>query len=558
MISKENRFTAFQSSIDDYDLPERFTFPFHYDPHPLCILAAEELQAHIQSQTDWKHDFGMEATEADSIYGKMFGVLLVRNQDEQIGYLSAFSGKLADQNFLPKFVPPVFDTFAEGNPILLGMEKVSQLNEQIFQLENQKDYIASLEILQKEKAKADQELSDEKLKIKTAKQKRKALRQEAKEKLPPNEYEQLINKLGGESLQMKNEFKRISRNIKNRILEYQQTVDVFERKIIPLKEKRKQQSADLQNQLFEKYQFLNPKGVSKNLHEIFHPHTPIGGAGECAAPKLLQYAFLHQMQPLAMAEFWWGSSPKTEIRNHQNFYPACLGKCKPILTHMLDGISVDENPLLKNPAIGKDISITFEDEHLLVINKPAEFLSVPGRHIKDSVVERIKQKYPEATGPLIVHRLDMSTSGLILIAKTQEVHKFLQKQFIRRTIKKRYVALLDGILEKEEGVIDLPLMTDWNHRPRQMVSFEKGKSAQTRFHVISHHQQKTRILLYPITGRTHQLRVHAAHPLGLNLPILGDDLYGKKSDRLYLHAEWIEFEHPATRKRMSVESKAKF
>jgi tRNA pseudouridine32 synthase/23S rRNA pseudouridine746 synthase len=225
---------------------------------------------------------------------------------------------------------------------------------------------------------------------------------------------------------------------------------------------------------------------------------------------------------------------------------------------MLEGIEMDENPLLKNPAEGKEIEIIFEDEHILVINKPAEFLSVPGRYIKDSVAQRMKEKFPNATGPLIVHRLDMSTSGIMLIAKSLEVHKFLQSQFIKRTIKKRYVALLEGIVNEKEGIVDLPLRTDWNERPKQLVCYESGKSAQTKWKVIERKNQQTRIHFFPITGRTHQLRVHAAHPLGLNLPIFGDDLYGTKSKRLCLHAEWIEFVHPISREVKSVTVEAEF
>ena len=224
------------------------------------------------------------------------------------------------------------------------------------------------------------------------------------------------------------------------------------------------------------------------------------------SPKLLQYAFQHQMKPIAMAEFWWGQSPETSIRKHKYFYPACIGKCKPILTHMLEGILTDENPMLQNPAAGKVIETVYEDEHLLVVNKPAEFLSVPGRNIKDSVANRMKEKFPDATGPLVVHRLDMSTSGLMLIAKTQEVHKYLQYQFIKRIIKKRYVAVLDGMVEGEEGTIDLPLYPDWDNRPRQMVDYENGKSGRTHWKVISHNNKQTRIYFFPVTGRTHQLR----------------------------------------------------
>jgi tRNA pseudouridine32 synthase / 23S rRNA pseudouridine746 synthase len=259
-----------------------------------------------------------------------------------------------------------------------------------------------------------------------------------------------------------------------------------------------------------------------------------------------------------MAEFWWGVSPKSEIRKHGQFYPACRGKCEPILAHMLDGLDVEKNPMLTNHAEGKEIEIIYEDDSILVINKPAEFLSVPGKNVEDSVLARIKNKLPEATGPLIVHRLDMSTSGLILIAKNKEVHKDLQNQFIERTVKKQYVALLEGIVSKDEGLIDLPLRVDLDNRPYQIVCYEYGKSAQTKWKVIERLNDQTKVNFYPITGRTHQLRVHAAHKFGLNTPIVGDDLYGSREKRLYLHAESIEFIHPVSKKTLKVQVEPDF
>ncbi|MND52220.1 Ribosomal large subunit pseudouridine synthase A [compost metagenome] len=259
-----------------------------------------------------------------------------------------------------------------------------------------------------------------------------------------------------------------------------------------------------------------------------------------------------------MAEFWWGQSPKSEIRIHGQFYPACRGKCEPILAHMLEGVEMDENPMLTNPAEGRDVEIVYEDEALVVVNKPAEFLSVPGKNVQDSVYERMRLKYPNATGPLIVHRLDMSTSGIMLVAKTKESHKVLQEQFIKRTIKKRYIALLDGVVESEEGFIDLPLRVDLDNRPHQLVCYEYGKPACTKWEVVERKNNKTKIHFYPITGRTHQLRVHAAHPMGLNSPIVGDDLYGNKGERLHLHAEWIEFKHPTSKEIMTIQVEAEF
>jgi tRNA pseudouridine32 synthase/23S rRNA pseudouridine746 synthase len=293
--------------------------------------------------------------------------------------------------------------------------------------------------------------------------------------------------------------------------------------------------------------------IFKNTIYLFPP----AAAGECAAPKLLQYAFLNQLKPICMAEFWWGTSPNSEVRLHKQFYPACKSKCEPILKHMLDGIEMDTNPMLAQADV-TDLEIIFEDDYLLFINKPAEFLSVPGKQLTDSVYERVKASYPNTTGPLLVHRLDMSTSGILMIAKSKEVHKLMQVQFLNKGIQKSYVALLDGFIAKNEGEIDIPLRGDFDDRPKQLVCHEFGKMAKTKFRVLSREENTTRILFFPITGRTHQLRVHAAHHLGLGCPILGDDLYGTKSTRLYLHAQELIFIHPISKQQQRVYCKAPF
>ncbi len=259
-----------------------------------------------------------------------------------------------------------------------------------------------------------------------------------------------------------------------------------------------------------------------------------------------------------MAEFWWGIWPNSAIRKHKKYYPACQSRCKPILNHMLNGVEMEQNLLLENLSEDKKLEIIFEDDVLIVVNKPAEFLSVPGKTIQDSVYSRIKEKYPTATGPLIVHRLDMSTSGILLLTKTKEANKVLQSQFITRTVKKRYVALLNGDLSTKKGTIKLPIRVDLDDRPKQLVDFVHGKNAETNWEIINNENGKTRVYFYPITGRTHQLRVHAAHKNGLNTPILGDDLYGKKANRLHLHAQFIEFTHPTTNKKMSFTVDADF
>lgn len=559
-----NHFTHFKASITDFSLPEKFTFPFYYEPHPLAVLAVEELQEYLRTQTDFDHNFGIDASKDGLVIGKMFGVLVVQNTAGEVGYLSAFSGKLAESNHHKRFVPPVFDMLTENSFFNEGMKVLNPMNRQIEALENAPEFIKAKAELKTIKSAANQELAAAKVSAKAQKKERKAQREAAKLKLSEEEFNALNEALRQQSIKSNFLIKDMTKYWKYRIEAAETKVKQYLEEINELKTIRKNKSAALQQRLFDNYTFLNKDGESKSLSEIFEGNTLIAGAGECAAPKLLQYAFLHDLKPIVMAEFWWGKAPNMEIRQHGNFYPACRGKCKPILGHMLKGMKIDDNPMLVNTAFGQKIKTVYEDEVLLIVNKPAEFLSVPGKNIEDSVQFRMQLKYPNATGPMTVHRLDMSTSGLMLIAKTKEVHAFLQQQFIKRRVKKRYIAVLDGIVEADEGIIDLPLRVDLNDRPRQLVCYEHGKKAVTKWKVIERKTcaktsvGKTRIHFFPITGRTHQLRVHAAHPKGLNLPIIGDDLYGKKANRLHLHAEWISFMHPVSREIMEVEIQADF
>jgi len=557
---QETCFTAFKASISAYSLPERFTFPFYYQPHPLCLLAAKELQYHLNTQQKWQHNFGL-TDDKEAVIGKMFGVLLVKNKHGEIGYLSAFSGKLAGTNHLPKFVPPVFDLLAEDGFFQAKEIVINRLNKQIKGLEDDPNIVAAETTLKLEKEAASVQIKAHRSVMIAGRKQRKAQRVAAESVLNAEDFLQLNQQLGKESIAHKKHLKALTRHWGHQVQQAEENLTQLTAELGALKRQRKALSAALQQQIFEQYHFLNKAGIAKSLFDIFEQtaqRTPPAAAGECAAPKLLHYAFKTGMTPLAMAEFWWGQSPKSAVRKHRNFYPACQGKCQPILTHMLAGIEMDENPLLSNPAEGKSIDIVYEDKVMLVINKPAEFLSVPGKHVEDSVYLRIKQRYPHATGPLIVHRLDMSTSGLLLIALSKDAHKNLQQQFIKRTIKKRYVALLDGLLSDDQGVIDLPLRVDLDDRPRQLICEEYGKPAQTQWEVIERKHQQTKVYFYPITGRTHQLRVHAAHLRGLNIPIVGDDLYGHQASRLHLHAESLAFNHPVTGAFMHFQVEAEF
>lgn len=547
----------FKQNITNIPLPETFTFPFYYEPHELSKIAASELQHYLQTQTDFNHNFGLNKDQDGLVIGKMFGVLVVQNKDNQIGYLAAFSGKLADSNTHKVFVPPVFDMLQQDGFFKQEEKLLNTYNRKIEVLEKDPKYKAALDQLTATTLAAQTDIEAQKQQIKTNKRNRDTRRQEALKTLTAEAYKTFEKNLSKESQQESIKLKMMQHYWKEQLTLITNTVQAYTDQINTLKEERKQKSATLQQKLFQQYAFLNQYGITKSLGTIFEGNPP-ASAGECAAPKLLHYAFQHKLKPIALAEFWWGQSPKSEVRKHGHFYPACTGKCKPILAHMLEGIKMDDNPLHINPALGKDISIVYEDEYLAVINKPAEFLSVPGKTITDSVYHRIKTRYPEATGPLIVHRLDMSTSGLLLIAKSSALYQQLQSQFIKRTIKKRYVALLEGTIKQPSGSIELPLRVDLDNRPNQLVCHTYGKPAVTKWEVIEHRNNQTLVHFYPITGRTHQLRVHAAHPDGLNAPIVGDDLYGTKANRLHLHAEQLCFIHPILKKEIVVQVEEMF
>lgn len=558
MLTPEHCFTSFQSSIEGIDLPERFTYPFYYQPHELCVIAARELQSHLLSQTDWQHDFGvaedgeLSSRESKST-GKMFGVLLVRNPQGELGYLSAFSGKIADQNLLPHFVPPVFDMLSSDSFFRAELAEITKINTQVSRLS--KD--AELKTLRDTFKAQTQQYQAEEQSIRNdhiaARAARKAQRKQAQATLPEGELASVLEDLGKQSVADKNQLKYFKLEWDEKIKQTQQALDALESQLTGLKAERKKLSNALQHKLFGQYRFLNALEKTQDLNAIFAPTTnpvPPAGAGECAAPKLLQYAYLHGFTPLAMAEFWWGKSPKSEVRQHKKFYPSCHGKCFPILGHMLKGLDVDPNPLEENWAEDKPLEIIYQDEAMVVVNKPSGLLSVPGKTITDSAYTRLQEQFPDVEGPFVIHRLDMATSGLLVFALTRRANKSLQKQFISRSVQKRYMALLQGQVEGAQGDIDLPMRGDPDDRPRQLVCFEHGKPAQTHWELIENIEGQSKLYLYPKTGRTHQLRVHCAHHLGLNLPMVGDTLYGEKTDRLHLHAERLELDHPYSKERM--------
>ena len=538
----------FKQNIEGISLPEKFTFPFHYTPHPLTRIAAGEVRSYLSTRLDWQDEIGK---------GKMFGVLIVKTSDGSIGYLAAFSGNLAGSNMHDFFVPPVYDLLNPDGYFRKEEAEISALNRRISDISKSDSYILAKKELEDTKFQSSSFLASAKEELKRSKKERDEKR--ANGNISPEELDAMIR----ESQFQKAEYKRQENSWKERLNEGGQRVKGFETEILLLKQERNTRSAALQLWLVRQFNMLNAKGERKDLCEIFKD-TPQGlppaGAGECALPKLLQYAYLHGLQPLAMGEFWCGMSPKDEIRHDGYFYPSCKGKCEPILKHMLVGLDVEPNPLAEDLFKDTPLKILYEDEWIVAVEKPSGMLSVPGKNDLDSVQQRLRLMYPDAIGPLVVHRLDMATSGILLAAKDKDVHARLQSQFETRSISKEYIAILDGVPSQEFGIIDLPICLNPLDRPRQMVDFENGKSAITEYKVECIKDGRAKVVFKPHTGRTHQLRVHSAHVSGLGCPISGDELYGNpdSASRLCLHASRLVFRHPVLDKEIEIVSPSPF
>ena len=536
----------FATDISHIERPRLFTWPFHYVPHELSTLAAGEVQQYLKSRPEWHGEIAR---------GKMFGVLVVEDEAGDLGFLAAFSGNLMGRNHHDYFVPPIYDMLQPGDFFRRGEAEISAINRTIAQREASDDYCSAYEALQGAKHNAEEQLSALKARLKERKAERDRRRTKGE-----NDDELIL-----ESQRDNAELQRLKRAMRDMVAEALERYDELHAEVEALKQERQRRSSALQMQLFAEFRILNARGEVRNLCELFAPTpqlVPPAGAGECAAPKLLQYAYINRLRPVAMAEFWQGASPRGEVRHDGAFYPACNGKCKPILTHMLEGLAVEPNPLTQ--ITPPEPRILWEDNHIVVIDKPCGMLSVDGKSGVRSVEQWAHERYPEASGPMIVHRLDQSTSGILLLAKDKDTHKAMQQQFVTRFVSKQYTALLDGVVEYEIGIIDLSMKLDYDNRPRQMVAPD-GKRAITEYRVVAVEDGHTRVAFYPLTGRTHQLRLHSAHPEGLNTPIVGDDIYGHEqradlSDghRLCLHASRLEFTHPYTQERIVVESEAEF
>lgn len=497
--------------------PARFTYPFCYTPHPLCTCAADEVRAYIAGRPEWHEELQR---------GKMLGVLVVE-KDATRGFLAAFSGTLGGKTRHAYFVPPVFDLMSPGCHFQEEEAAITDISHDIAGLEAA--YSPSPLRVPMQHA-----LDEFRKKMKESKAERDRLRRE----LSAEQLAEAMPRLIRESQYEKAELRRMRQRWEERIMADEAPRRQALTEAARLRQERQQRSQALQQWLFRQFVFLNGNGEKAALPKLFSPDTPPAGAGECCAPRLLQAAFREGLRPVCMAEFWVGASPTDEVRTDGHYYPACNSKCRPILRHMLKGLPVEDNPLLADCAqLLTKLRILHEGDDFAVVSKPAGLLSVPGKDGLPSVQEAMQQHFPKATGPLIVHRLDMDTSGLMLIALTEERYHSLQRLFLERSICKVYHALLERPMPVgEEGDIRLPLRPDIHDRPRQMVDRLHGKSARTHYRVVGEKEGHALLELTPATGRTHQLRVHCAHPSGLNNPIVGDRLYGKPAERLMLHA----------------------
>ena len=585
--------------------PRQFTYPFCYEVDPLAEAASLELQRYIA-------DADLMSTEKGC--GKMFGVLVVEYEDEegasQRGFLAAYSGLLGGRNDWPYFVPPVFDAQQPDGHFKRTEREISAINSEIRAIENDPEYLQSVEQHEQTKKRLQAEVDAFKAEVDAAKARRDA-RRKSGEPLSKDEQAEMIR----ESQFMKAELRRRRKAMEQADSTLNTQHSTF---LKSLQRKRKQMSDELQRWLFSAYRMLNAKGEERDLIDIFREYThamPPAGAGDCCAPKLLQYAYLHHLRPVCMAEFWWGESPASEIRHHLHYYPACRSKCLPILTHMLKGLDVAPNPLAQKRHTAEP-RVLYADEYIMVVDKPAGMLSVPGKaesvrsEFSDSANISVEEYFANLQLPTnsqltteqftigeadnsklkiqnskflkAAHRLDMDTSGLLVLARTEQAYVELQRQFASRETVKRYEAVLSGVPTQNSKLktqnsstqpsgcleaISLPLIADINDRPRQRVDMEHGKPALTLYNIVEVRavdantavayttkkvdKRRTLVHLYPKTGRTHQLRVHCAHPLGLACPILGDPLYGtERADRMYLHAAELTFRHPVTGETM--------
>lgn len=475
--------------------------PFdEHEPDPLAAAAAQALMRSLPVLAE----------------GKMFGVLLV----EGGSVLRAFSGDAR----LEGFVPHVYDAAVRAQVEPQADAVVKRLGEQLSVLRHQDRDAVLAEVAREREALRELHAG------------RRQERQRSG--LAPDDPKRA---------ELSRADKRERRDFDNRAEQRLAVFAPLERRRAAIERLRKIVSREAMRRIHDTYVLANFLGERAPMRSFFPDREPPWGAGECAAVKLLHHAATHGLKPVALAEFWWGPPPPAGGRVHGAFYPACRSKCGPLLPFIMRGLEVaPRRPWSSKPAA--ELVTLHEDAHLVVVDKPVGLLSVPGKNETDSVLERLRARHPSAR---LVHRLDLDTSGVLVAALDEPAYHALQRQFIERSVEKRYVALLDGEVRGESGTVRLPLRVDLDQRPRQLVDFEHGRAAETGWQVLERREGRTRVAFSPRTGRTHQLRVHAAHADGLGAAIVGDRLYGKDGERLMLHAEALTFVHPATGERLT-------
>lgn len=536
--------------------------PFDYTPDAECVKAYLDLTEYIGrlklSNQPEQIRFCHELDE-----GKMLGVLIAEDNDGVRHTLYAFSGQLGHGGFMfPGFVEPVFDYLQPDGYFKVHERDISLQNARISEYERcelasaRREYEQMLQV-------ADSRIEEFRQQCRRSKMERDARR--ADNSVSEDEIKEMIRQSQFE----KAELHRMKKKMAADLLPFEQRLKEAERHVESLKEKRRTDSENLQKWLFENFRVLNARGEWLSLSEIFGEtpmKTPPSGAGECCAPKLLQAAYLRGWHPLAMAEYWHGKPKGGELRIEGEYYPACRGKCLPVLSWMLQGLEV-QPPLdtVRGGTCSLIPEILYENEWFCVINKPSGMLSVPGKGNAVSVQEWLMEHYGGKKNVKMAHRLDQDTSGLLIATFSDEAYKLMQRMFATRQVKKTYVALLEGDYTSKrlpkEGVIHLPLSPDWLDRPRQRVDFDGGKEAVTEYRFIDATDGRSRVMFTPLTGRTHQLRVHAASHMGLGMPICGDPLYGSRTGnarRLHLHAQKLEFTFPLDNKPYCFELPATF
>lgn len=555
--------------LECYGIPDKFNNPFRYSPCQAVIRAAANLVQNISSSATLSSLFAE---------GKMLGVLIVENIYGDVGFLCGFSGNAGGQNQIATFVPPIYDLLQPDGHYRTIEKEISAINSEIASITSSEEYISLSAHLEHTTTEADTILAEARAKMAEARQQRESIRHIIE---TDGNIIKSADELVKESQHEKAEYKRLKKSLEAKIDSIKEQKQNIDKRLAGLRNKRKTMSDTLQKWIFRQYIIHNAAGESTTLLELFASEgiVPPGGTGECAAPKLLEYAYRNNYKPLAMGEFWFGNSPDTAVRTHGHFYPSCTSKCGPLLSYMLKGLEISdcEERYTDTP------KIIYIDGHIAVADKPSGMPSVPGLIQKQPLSEWIEKQTGRKTYP--VHRLDMDTSGIIVYALDQETAVELQRQFENRTVNKEYYARLcpagksahKELNKGTTGCIDLPLNADYDERPRQKADLKNGKAALTEYYVVSEDNDGTTgIIFRPYTGRTHQLRVHSAHTSGLGRPIMGDLLYGahcvtypsifagKTSEpeiaypHLHLHSRSITFIHPKTGETVTFTSEPPF